>query len=72
MPRARSRGTNGAFAALNTNATSGRRRVIEWATDSAVWLSVSAALNLSAGKWTRCISAYSRRDASALRQYTVT
>src|SRR6476620_10162940 len=55
MPRARSAGTNGALAALNTMAASTLSLATRWATESPVWLSVSSVLRRAAGRCTSSI-----------------
>ncbi len=59
MPRVRSNGKNGAFAALNTNATSAASAAsTARAVDSPVWLRVSSCFTGIAGRWTTFIPRY--------------
>ncbi len=63
VPRERMRGTNGALAALNTKAASWRLPMARWIADSAVWLSVSIDLVLSAGRCTSVMPRWVRGRA---------
>ena len=72
MPRARSIGRNGEFAALKTNAASGRRPAIAWIAEKPVWLSVSSCFCGTAGRCTTSMPRYVVSRLSEPRVYTVT